>query len=106
MLVTSHRIQQYLLVIINLTPSVYSYRRKGFEFWDPQQNKNISEIDVYSGSGNKWILDTFDATTGSLISSDNYLYSQILSDEVLIQKDLTNDGHIGDTMSKKLLNTN
>ena len=71
---------------------------KGFEFWDPQQNKNISEIDVYSGSGNKWILDTFDATTGSLISSDNYLYNQILSDEVLIQKDLTNDGQIGDTI--------
>ena len=75
---------------------------KNYEYWDPQQNKNIQTLDVYSNSGNNWMLETFDSNTGNLISSNNYLYSQILSDEVLLQRDFTSDGQIGDKIVKKI----
>ena len=51
---------------------------KNYEYWDPQQNENVQTLDVYSNSGNNWMLDTFDSNTGNLISSNKYLYSQIL----------------------------
>jgi len=51
---------------------------KSFEFWDPSTGNSVLEIDIYSGSGNKWLLQTFDASNGNLISSSNYLYNQIL----------------------------
>ena len=41
---------------------------KSFEFWDPSTGNSVLEIDIYSGSGNKWLLQTFDASNGNLIS--------------------------------------
>ena len=32
---------------------------KNYEYWDPQQNENIQTLDVYSGSGNNWMLEKF-----------------------------------------------
>ena len=48
------------------------------------------------------MFETFDSSTGNLISSSKYLYNQILSDEIHLNRDLTDDGIIGDRISQEL----
>ena len=40
-----------------------------------------NEISIYSGLGQTWLKETFNADTGKLIKSSNYHLSEILNDE-------------------------
>ena len=61
-----------------------------------------NEVNIYSGSGNSWLKETFNADTGKLIKSSNYLISEVLNDETWLNKDLNNDEVIGDIVTNKI----
>ena len=65
-------------------------------------NNSYDEVNVYSGSGQNWLKETFNANTGKLIKSSSYLESEVLNDESWLNKDLNNDERIGDIVTNKV----
>ena len=65
-----------------------------------------NEINIYSGLGQNWLKETFNADTGKLIKSSKYLLSEVLNDETWLNKDLNNDEFIGDIITNKVASYN
>ena len=61
----------------------------------------INQIDVYHGSGDKWVKETFNSESGKYTGkSVQYDLTGLLNLESGIKKDLNKDGYVGDKITK------
>ena len=86
------------------TAALYSYS------YDTTGNI-INQIDVYHGSGDKWLKETFNSESGKYTGkSVQYDLTGLLNLESGIKKDLNKDGYVGDKITKiitsNLMNAN
>ena len=68
--------------------------------YDSFGNK-VNQIDIYHGSEDKWIKETFDSTTGQYSGkSIEYDPTGLLNLESGINRDLNNDEYVGDKITE------
>ena len=61
----------------------------------------VDQIDIYHGSDDNWLKETFDSSTGKYTGkSTKYDLTGLLKLEAGIQQDLNKDGYVGDKITK------